>query len=174
MQQEELYFKDPLTGELKPDKRRSNEQILFTLAKINKQQEDTDKAIANQEKMLEARLGMFEQLLRSQLENACKDVANLKEDGETSNKNLIEKFKMYYSGAVNAQKITDAQQDAEIQSIKSIQTKHEARIAVLETAPVQQKAKYFDKVFWAVVGVGGAFLLTFLKNLLDALLKVGS
>ena len=35
---EELYFKDPCTGELKFDKRRSD--LAYTIAKLNKQQED--------------------------------------------------------------------------------------------------------------------------------------
>ena len=169
---EELYFKDPNTGELRPDKRRND--LVFTLAKINKQQEDTDRAIANQEKMIEARMGMFEQLLRSKLEGACKDIENVKETNESSNKILIDKFQSYYMSAITQQKRRDLEQDGEIAEIKTRQDKQEARIIKLEQTPVQTKAKNFDKVLWAIIGVGSGFLLTFLKNLLEMLSKVGS
>lgn len=159
-----LYYKDPETGELKEDKRKES-KIEYTLAKVNL-------TIDQLEKNVEARLAMFETLLRSNLEHACEDIEETKKSNELSNQQLIEKFKMYYNGALsNAKKEHEEvnyrldNHDQEINGLKK-------RVGDLESAPTTTKAKRYEKVLWAIIGIGSGFLLTFLKNLIEALSKV--
>lgn len=158
---EPLYYKDPITGEMKEDKRKES-KIEYTLAKVNI-------TIDQLEKNVEARLAMFETLLRSNLEHACEDIEETKKSNEISNQQLIEKFKSYYNGAINNSK----QQHEEIDSRldKHDQEIHglKKRVGDLESAPTSKKALAFDKIIWSIIGVGSGILLTQLKNILTLL-----
>ena len=156
-----LYYKDPETGEMKEDKRKES-KIEYTLAKVNL-------TIDQLEKNVEARLSMFETLLRSNLAHACEDIEETKKSNELSNQQLIEKFKLYYNGAIsNAKKEheeVDSRLDNHDQEIHGLKK----RVSDIESAPTTTKARYFDKILWSIIGVGSGILLTQLKNILTLL-----
>ena len=159
-----LYYIDPTTGEYKEDKRKES-KIEYTLAKVNI-------TIDQLEKNVEARLAMFETLLRSNLAHACEDIEETKKSNELSNQQLIEKFKLYYNGAISNAKKEHEEVDSRLNKHDQEINGLKKRVSDIESAPTTTKARYFDKVLWAIIGIGSGFLLTFLKNLIEALSKV--
>lgn len=150
MPDEKLYYIDPVTGEYKEDKRKES-KIEYTLAKVNL-------TVDQLEKNVEARLSMFETLLRSNLEHAFED-----------NKQLIEKFKMYYNGAISNAKKEHEEVDSRLDGHDKDISGLKKRVGDLESAPTTTKAKRYDKILWSIIGVGSGILLTQLKNILTLL-----
>lgn len=166
---DEIYFKDPTTGELKPDKRKND--VNYTIAKLNKQQDDVDKELQETKALQKERFDMFEKLLNEKFNNMLDEIQETRSKNEETGNQLIEKFKLYYNSAMEKVKVKNDEQDNRIKSINIIVDDHGKRITKLEQDPVTKKASYWDKIFWAVVGVGGAVALNFLKNIIEALIR---
>lgn len=143
MADNKLFYIDPKTGEYKEDKRNSAQKIEYTLAKINL-------TIDTMEKAVEARLGMFEALLRERLNSTCSDVDDLIEENKSIESRIKKIFTDGAQQLLERQLNIDKKQDERLLMIERKIKDHSERIEKLEDKPVLNKAKVFDKVVVAL------------------------
>lgn len=159
MAEEKLYYIDS-KGEYKEDKRSSGQKIEYTLAKINL-------TIGTMEKAVEARLTMFESLLRERLENSCADIDDLVEENKTIEGRISKMFNEGSQRLLERQEETDKRQNEKLAYLSKKVTDHEARIELLEDKPTLSKAKVFDKVVVALGSLIAGYIAANLKDIFN-------
>ncbi len=162
---EELYFKDPQTGEMKLAK-RAEDNLVMSVLKLNKEREDIKKELQSSHTLFEAKFSMFETLLRERLDHIYKEIESVREDNKKDNLRLTEQVKGYATSLVDRQKTINDIFEGKFKENTETLTKHEEQLDILEQKETKQKAKIFDKITWTILGALIAVILNFLKSLI--------
>lgn len=157
---DDKFFIHPDTGEKLPDKRLLTQKIETTLAKVALSQDMTEATIKNMERAQTTNNAMLENLIRSEYKS-------LKEELAAHNKENMRDFGI----AIETQKKININICESIKEIKDEQKKHNDRITVLETKPVNNKAKIFDKVMIALGGGLITLFVSYIISIVDAVAK---
>ena len=157
MSEEERFFKNPVTGELMPDK-RNPQKIETILAKVALSQEMTENTIKNIERTQNANSTMLENLIRS-------EYTALRTELKTHNENNIRDF----SQAIKVQSQINKDVKEDIKVINENLANHGERIEVLENKSTKNKAKYFDKIMAAIGGGLLTLLVSYIITVVNAI-----
>ena len=157
---DDKFFIHPDTGEKLPDKRLISQKIETTLAKVALSQDMTEATIRNIEKAQAANNTMLENLIRSEYKSLKEELASHDKDNRRD-----------FSQAIETQKKININTSERIEDIKKEVKKHDDRITVLETKPVNNKAKIFDKLMIALGGGLITLFASYIISIVDAVVK---